>query len=175
VTPLRSAVSLWWAPEAFYGNQNRSPLSNRTAIFPNSKPISIWRLKYDTQNEVWQALFTGQEARINVRVPSPSAWDGMPAACDNIRIRRCRLYQEEAFRGYSANKQRYYYGLEVHLVVRWVGQKPVGFCSRAGLGGDMTAFKSASTCPYPKGGLLLPTEPPTEFCGRDPDAKGVVR
>lgn len=35
--------------------------------------------------------------------------------CDNIRIRRCRLYQGEAFRGYIPSKRRYFYGLKIHL------------------------------------------------------------
>ena len=38
-------------------------------------------------------------------------------ACDNIRIRRCRLYREEHYRGYQASKRRFFYGLKVHLLV----------------------------------------------------------
>ena len=37
--------------------------------------------------------------------------------CDNIRIRRCRLYQEEMYRGYTASKRRFFYGLKAHLMV----------------------------------------------------------
>ena len=46
--------------------------------------------------------------------------------CDNYRIRRCRLYQEEHFRGYQASKKRYFYGLKLHLMVTAQGQ-PVEF------------------------------------------------
>jgi hypothetical protein len=35
--------------------------------------------------------------------------------CDNIRIARARIYQDESFRGYIASKKRYFYGLKVHL------------------------------------------------------------
>lgn len=37
--------------------------------------------------------------------------------CDNYRIRRCRLYQDETFRGYQASKKRYFYGLKLHMMV----------------------------------------------------------
>ena len=33
-------------------------------------------------------------------------------ACDNIRIRRSKLYQGEEFRGYTTSKRRYFYGLK---------------------------------------------------------------
>lgn len=44
------------------------------------------------------------------------------AACDNYRIRRCRLYQGEAYRGYIASKKRYFYGLKIHLMATKGGQ-----------------------------------------------------
>ena len=46
--------------------------------------------------------------------------------CDNIRIFRCHIYQEEAFRGYTASKRRYFYGLKLYLMVTCDGQ-PVEF------------------------------------------------
>lgn len=39
------------------------------------------------------------------------------SACDNYRIRHCRLYQGEAYRGYIASKRRYFYGLRLHLLI----------------------------------------------------------
>jgi hypothetical protein len=48
------------------------------------------------------------------------------ATCDNIRIRRCRLDPSEeragTFRGYVSNKLRYFYGLQVHVVVSGTGE-----------------------------------------------------
>jgi hypothetical protein len=46
--------------------------------------------------------------------------------CDNIRIRRCRRYRGEVWRGYQASKRRYFYGLKIHLMVNARGQ-PVEF------------------------------------------------
>ena len=49
--------------------------------------------------------------------------DSFPVAvCDNLRIRRAKLYQHEAYRGYQASKRRYFYGLKIHLMVTSAGQ-----------------------------------------------------
>ena len=54
--------------------------------------------------------------------------DSFPVAvCDNIRISRCRLAQGESWRGYSASKRRYFYGLKVQVVVTVEGL-PVECC-----------------------------------------------
>jgi hypothetical protein len=88
------------------------------------------------------------------------AVDSLPVAvCDNIRIRRCRIYpleeeeghdddddddtpkkEKKSFRGYIASKRRYFYGLRVHLVVTGAGE-PVEFALAAGSEGDITIFK----------------------------------
>lgn len=48
--------------------------------------------------------------------------DSFPVAvCDNIRIPRCRLAQGEQWRGYSASKRRYFYGLKVQVLVTVTG------------------------------------------------------
>lgn len=46
--------------------------------------------------------------------------------CDNIRISESKIYQGEEFRGYSASKKRFFYGLKIHLCVTKNG-KPVEF------------------------------------------------
>jgi Transposase DDE domain len=49
--------------------------------------------------------------------------DSFPiAVCDNYRIPRAKLYQHESYRGYIASKQRYFYGLKIHLLVTTDGQ-----------------------------------------------------
>ncbi len=79
------------------------------------------------------------------------AVDSLPVAvCDNIRIRRCRIYpleeglddtlKKKSFRGYIASKRRYFYGLRVHLVVTGAGE-PVEFALAAGSEADIVIFK----------------------------------
>ena len=46
------------------------------------------------------------------------AVDTIPiVVCDNIRIRRSKIYTNETFRGYQSSKRRYFYGLKIHLLV----------------------------------------------------------
>jgi hypothetical protein len=65
------------------------------------------------------------------------AIDTFPVAvCDNYRIKRCHLYQGEAYRGFVASKKRYFYGLKIHLVVTKDGQ-PVEFFLTPGADSDV--------------------------------------
>jgi hypothetical protein len=67
--------------------------------------------------------------------------DSLPiAVCDNIRIRRAKIYTEEKFRGYTASKKRYFYGLKVHLMVTQDGQPVECFLTHGGFG-DVDALK----------------------------------
>jgi hypothetical protein len=67
--------------------------------------------------------------------------DSLPiAVCDNIRIRRSKIYTNEKFRGYTASKKRYFYGLKVHLMVTQEGQPVECFLTHGGLG-DVEALK----------------------------------
>jgi hypothetical protein len=43
-------------------------------------------------------------------------------ACDNIRIPRSKLYGEEHYRGYTASKRRYFYGVKLYLLVTAQGE-----------------------------------------------------
>lgn len=67
--------------------------------------------------------------------------DSIPiAVCDNIRIRRSKLYSAEDFRGYQASKKRYFYGLKIHLMVTQDGQPVECFLTPGGFG-DVDALK----------------------------------
>jgi hypothetical protein len=67
--------------------------------------------------------------------------DSLPiAVCDNIRIRQAKIYTEEKFRGYTASKKRYFYGLKVHLMVTQDGQPVECFLTHGGFG-DVDALK----------------------------------
>ena len=67
--------------------------------------------------------------------------DSLPiAVCDNIRIRRSKIYSDEKFRGYQASKKRYFYGLKIHLMVTKDGQPVECFLTPGGFG-DVDALK----------------------------------
>ncbi len=67
--------------------------------------------------------------------------DSFPiASCDNIRIKRSRRYQGDAYRGYIPSKRRYFYGLRLHLVVT-AGGEPVEFFLTPGEDNDTGALQ----------------------------------
>jgi hypothetical protein len=67
--------------------------------------------------------------------------DSFPiSVCKNIRISRCRIYQEEEYRGYCAAKKEYFYGLRVHAVVTERGEL-VQWVLAKGSQHDMAVFK----------------------------------
>lgn len=61
------------------------------------------------------------------------------AVCDNYRIRRCKIYQGEDWRGYIASKKRYFYGLRIHIMVTETGE-PVEFFLEPGAFSDTSAL-----------------------------------
>lgn len=73
--------------------------------------------------------------------------------CDNIRISRARIYQDEAFRGYIASKKRYFYGLKVHLMITDQGQ-PVEFFLTPGSTADVTGLRMFEL-DLPEGATIL--------------------
>ena len=70
--------------------------------------------------------------------------DSLPiAVCDNIRIKRSKLYPDERFRGFIPSKKRYFYGLKVHLMVTQDGQ-PVECFLTYGSFGDVEALQKGA-------------------------------
>ncbi len=68
--------------------------------------------------------------------------DSFPVAvCKNIRIKRCKLLQHKAYRGYNHSKREYFYGFKVQLITTADGI-PTEFFIVAGSIHDSTAFKS---------------------------------
>jgi hypothetical protein len=117
---------------------------------------SLWQTLFDLLAEV----FKHNNATHSYVV------DSFPVAvCDNIRIRRCRLYppQEhgEAFRGYIASKRRYFYGLRVHLVVSSKGE-PVEFSLAAGSEADIAVFKELGL-ELPEGSIICADKGYTDY------------
>jgi hypothetical protein len=91
----------------------------------------LFIILFDLLGNMWKTLNTDAVYVI----------DSLPVAvCDNIRIRRSRIYSKEDFRGYQASKKRYFYGLKIHLMVTQDGQ-PVECLLTPGGVGDVDALK----------------------------------
>jgi hypothetical protein len=66
--------------------------------------------------------------------------DSFPVpVCDNIRIPRAQLYEDEDYRGYIASKRRYFYGVKIHLLVTGSGE-PVEVFLTPGATADVDAL-----------------------------------
>jgi hypothetical protein len=93
---------------------------------------SICIVLFDLLAQTWKTLHTDAIYVI----------DSIPiAVCDNIRIRRSKIYSKEDFRGYQASTKRYFYGLKIHLMVTQDGQPVACFLTPGGFG-DVDALKS---------------------------------
>jgi hypothetical protein len=116
---------------------------------------------------LWRTLFE-LLARVFIERNDPDlrtyAVDSLPVpVCDNIRIRRCRLYPsggkdhassgKKPFRGYIASKRRYFYGLRMHVVVTEAGE-PVEFSLAAGSEADVAVFKDLDLDSLPEGSII---------------------
>jgi hypothetical protein len=118
--------------------------------------LSLWRALFDLLAEAFKRSHPDQTYVV----------DSLPVAvCDNIRIKRCRIYprQEhgEAFRGYVASKRRYFYGLRVHLVVTGAGE-PVEFSLAAGSQADIKVFKDLEL-DLPEDSIILADKAYTDY------------
>lgn len=134
----------------FHGNQERSRVFLKTFGFL-PRMLSKGRLNrrlHAIGEATWQALFALLgEMHKQAHPDHAYVVDSLPVpVCDNIRIKRCKFYREkegrpdEAYRGYIASKQRYFFGLKVHLVITATGQ-PVEFVLTPGSEADIRAFK----------------------------------
>jgi Transposase DDE domain len=118
-------------------------------------------------SSLWQQLFDLLAEVFKQNNPDQSyVVDSLPVAvCDNIRIRRSKLYplQEhgEAFRGYIASKRRYFYGLRVHLVSTASGEH-VEFTLAAASEADISLFKELKL-ELPEGALICADKGYTDY------------
>lgn len=60
--------------------------------------------------------------------------------CHNVRINRSKIYTEEQYRGYSASKRQYFFGLRAHVIAT-TSQKPVEFILAPGSSSDISVFR----------------------------------
>ena len=109
-------------------------------------PEALWQGLFHLLAQVHTQMSHTQMNQNQPDQDTPYVIDSMPVpVCDNIRIRRSRLYPRkthgERFRGYIASKRRYVYGLRVHLLVTAAGL-PVEVALAPASEADIAAFRS---------------------------------
>jgi hypothetical protein len=114
------------AAELFTGNQQKALdfLTSHGYIATFSKSRFNRRL-HRIPETLWQfALFVLAQIHQKTNPEQVHIVDTFPVpVCHNIRIRRCKLYRGEAFRGYCASKKQYYFGLKVCVIVTEAGNR----------------------------------------------------
>jgi hypothetical protein len=125
---------------------SRVPSKSRLSRRLHAVPEEVWRALFSVLSECFKAANeTGEYIVDSFPVP----------VCDNIRIRRCKLYPltpQDPFRGKVASKRRYFYGLRVHLLVTATGE-PVEFCLAPGSESDLLPFREFSL-DLPEGSVI---------------------
>lgn len=114
------------------GMRSRSRLNRRLHAIPD-----LALLLFRVLGEAFKQLNTSSEYVI----------DSFPiACCDNIRIRRTRVYRDasgsgpdERYRGYTASKRRYFFGVKLFLMVTADGA-PVEMFLVPGRTGDVSGL-----------------------------------
>lgn len=157
----------------FCGNieKSRSFLSEYGYIPQMISKSRLNRRLHAIEPSVWEALFAllakvFKERAGNGERGRAYVVDSLPVpVCDNIRIKRCRIYPREehgeAFRGYIASKRRYFYGLRVHLVVNGAGE-PVEFSVAAASEADVKVFKELGL-ELPEGSIIYADKGYTDY------------
>jgi Transposase DDE domain len=93
---------------------------------------TIWKYIFQTLAEVFKTNNKSKHYAV----------DSFPVAvCDNIRISRCNLYKTEEYRGKSASKRRYFYGIKVHMIAT-TNREPVEVVFSPRSYADCSVFKS---------------------------------
>ena len=94
-------------------------------------PTCIWHKLFEVLAEYFKSQHSSNEYVVD-SFPIP--------ICDNIRIFRSKILSGERYRGYIVSKNRYFYGLRVHLVAT-TNQEPVEWILSRGAESDINAFK----------------------------------
>lgn len=69
-------------------------------------------------SKIWLILFWVCQEFVKAHPSKKLIVDSFPVAvCQNHKIFRCKLLNEERFRGYTASKKSYFFGIKVHMIV----------------------------------------------------------
>lgn len=94
--------------------------------------ISLWHTLFSILAEAFKATQTENEFIVD-SCPVP--------VCQNIRIKRCKLFRGKQYHGWIASKRTYFYGLRIHLLVSASGD-PIEFIIAPGAVNDLPVFKN---------------------------------
>ncbi len=110
---------------------SKSQLNRRVHAFDDS----FWR----------HLLYMLSQTLLHYEKTDEYAIDSFPVSvCDTSRIARAKIFQGKEYHGYSPSKQRYFYGIKVHILTSAHKGIPVEVVFTPGSEHDMRAFKRFS-------------------------------
>lgn len=90
---------------------------------------------------VWQIMFLVCQSVLKTNRCKKLIVDSFPVAvCQNHKIFRCKLFNGKKFRGYTASKKSYFFGIKVHMIVTHDGI-PLQFLFTPGNAADISTFR----------------------------------
>jgi len=90
---------------------------------------------------VWLIIFTVCRDFLCQKKSRNFIVDSFPvSACQNNKIFRCKLFTHKAYRGYTASKKTYFFGIKVHMIVNLEGV-PIEFHFSPGSTSDIKGLK----------------------------------
>ena len=131
------------AAQYFGGNYTTARLYLSEAHGVNYPDKSNFSRLLNRLSETISSIFIGFGQCIKEwNIESEYLIDSFPVAvCKNIRIPRCKLLRNEAYRGKNTSKREYFYGFKVQVITTKDGV-PVEYFLSAGSYADITAFQS---------------------------------
>lgn len=152
----------------FGGNFERA---RRLLAQPSDIPRMLSKSRFNRRLHALQEHFVclcrvlGESFK-QLNTPSLYLMDSFPIpACDNIRIPHAKLYQQECYRGYTASKRRYFYGLKIHLLATTQGE-PVEVFLTPGAVADVNALQ-VFNFDLPQGSLIYADSAYTDYVIED--------
>lgn len=132
-------LSAYW----FGGNLRRGAqyvLEKKYCLKILSESQFIRRIKNIPQ-ERWNEIIKLLAWRGKAYEKSEYIIDSFPyPVCHNMRILQSRIIQGREYRGYTASKREYFYGIKIHSIIG-INGVPISFECTPGSINDLTAFK----------------------------------
>jgi hypothetical protein len=132
----------------FCGNHEKALLFlQEYGYIPNMLSKSQLNRRLHTFDEIfWRhLLYLLSQSLLRFEKTDEYAIDSFPvSACDTPRISRAKIFQGKEYHGYSSSKQRYFFGIKVHMLVSANKGIPIEIVFTPGSENDMKAFKRFS-------------------------------
>ena len=110
---------------------SKSQLNRRIHAFDDS----FWR----------RLLYQLSQSLLHYEQSNEYAVDSFPVvACDTPRISRAKIFRGKEYHGYNSSKQRYFFGIKVHMLGTANKGVPIEIVFTPGAENDMRAFKRFS-------------------------------